>query len=959
VPQPRTRQPPEGVPPEYVAAAAGILGAQAAGEPPEPPDDSAQLALIAAVLVWVDRYLLEARRRRRAALEARLRAISRDEAEREAILDYEEILDAEYASKQKERIRERLRVIAAIPDPAERARQVRMLMANERRIDRSHTEMAIARPAAALAHIELRKVSPTGALWRLGQRENHCAICLFMANRFWPWEVLEEVSPPVHFLCGCSLHGLGEAIASGALDPASVPTKAEALRLARGIVLDEEAYEEIWLDESGALGLLVEVFASWKGWDPNLHPRDNLGRFVETLAELTPKGMGKNWGVALDPKIRVSRDPDGTYRVTANSRIHKGFRNHVDAAVFAFDRSAKSETPGSVGDSFPGQEGVPKYKDFDSFLKVKGYDPTDAWIANKGASGVDGVASKAELDDEVSRLLGEALAAKESPDKYVQRTAAPLSKRAKALTVKRKNAPEIPANALPPVVPPSASKAQSHQDWLEGLAPGTYTAWSKTGVEIHVTPGPEGVSIDGEDTISYDEAAEFLQAKGAVGVGQKVEWIGPGNTKISGEVMGKAEVGGAKDHVKVEVESAEPESAIAQPGSMMTPAISVLANDDGPKPAADPEMVKALSTAAIQAQLEEMGPVSAKVFTTDAGNVVVVRNGQEKFIMNMEGGGEPGAPTSDPATMAKALSAMNAKPVEGPTPIPKVAIETGLKGMGIGDVVRWDTAGDGSSFVVWRKSADEFSVKAWSPVLKEFVPGAQSSKQTLLATSALLHDAKAVGSVEKVNKTTGLPVEVTKPPPAPPKPPQPDDAWENYASEYVLATKLTDLHGETLAKANATEKAALKAYTGHQSGEINAQLRHPRGLGKEAIEKKIVALDSLFDKAAPFKEDAVIWRGVGGKTKEEYKAAEPGDIIRDNGFGSTSTKESFARGWSNLVLKIHWPKGAKALWAKPGSAHSSEDEVLLPRGVAMKVLGKRVEGANYTIIVEPISGHKG
>lgn len=451
MPQPRQQPPPQPTPAQqYAGQIAGVLGAQAAGEPPEPPSETARHALELAILAWLARYAKRARELRLALIRERVSTVTRNQADLENILQIESDFEAEYARKQKERIRAELAVISAIPDPSRRASAVRSLMRNERRIDRQRNEMSASRAYNAVRRIELRVASPQGAFWRLSERVVHCPVCLFMAGRFWPWEVLDLVNPPVHPNCGCDLHGYGEALANGWVRPGDVLSPREALQLARGVVLSvEEAadvlHEVLQRELPPDLARLLEAkFASFK-WDPWAHPRDNLGKFVKTIADLAPVGYpGAANTVQLDSKTRVARDKDGTYRVTRSGAITKGFTSPADAALHAVNASVKSKDPDSVGMDGP-TENAPtlgSFKDFDTFLKAKGIDPTDPWLASGKGGGLEGHATLPELEAERDRIALDIVEAKHSGDKYRERAIPTLTKRLVNIKAKHKKLAE-------------------------------------------------------------------------------------------------------------------------------------------------------------------------------------------------------------------------------------------------------------------------------------------------------------------------------------------------------------------------------------------------------------------------------------------------------------------------------------------------------------------------------------
>lgn len=852
MPQPR-RQPPQqqpGIPPEaYLAAAGGALGARVAGEPPDSPDSAAREALILLILARVAQYVRVARARRMQVIRERVAVAAGAEADIREVMELEADAETAYAQKQKERIRRELATIAAIPDARERAEAVRRLMRQERRIDRQRDEMGAARAYAAVQRLELRRTSPAGAYWRLGERATHCPICLFMAGRFWPWEVLDLVHPPVHPNCACELYGYGSALAMGFIGPGDVPDKADAIRLASGVVLEGEEVAELQLDlmlAEGAVGPLLEAAFKSFDWNPSLHPRDNLGRFVEAIGGLVPSAAGgKTKAVGLGEKTRVGKDKDGTYRVVRSGQIIKGFRTPQDAGLAAVDRAAKAG-------ELPNSHGVySKYKDFDTFLKTdKQADPNDAWLSRIPGTSVSGVAPKGAIQLEIDRLNGEIAELALVGDKYEVRRLPTLKKRVANLERKVKKAPDVPGG-LPPVDAPEKPPLLQK---LEGIKPGDTVAWEVAG----------GLKLEGEVTqggVEYPEG-----------------------------------------HVEVKVTKSDaPSSIIYGVGNLMAPHVDVLKKVEGLPAAEHPDVTAAkkknhIAFAQVADSLSQQAPGALKKWTADG----------------------------------KEWSA-------------------------------WKTAGeDGSGDVYSIKQVGQSGTTVF----------AEEHARHRAAAFLVQQGAEGTGAV--YTPSAGMPVAAvaqTKPPPAPPKPVEPDEAWGGLPTNQQLATMLTKLQASNFKLLSSTERTAIGSYTASGYQAINQQLRDQEKVGDAAIEEKVAEMDSAFEKMAGMSEDVLIWRGISASKLEKfvqnYQNAEVGQVIRDNGFISTSVSESTAKSWgSGIVLKIRWPKGAKGLWVSaPGEALSSqgagEREMILPRGVGFKIIAKRKVSDYMTeLAVEPISGHR-
>jgi hypothetical protein len=139
---------------------------------------------------------------------------------------------------------------------------------------------------------------------------------------------------------------------------------------------------------------------------------------------------------------------------------------------------------------------------------------------------------------------------------------------------------------------------------------------------------------------------------------------------------------------------------------------------------------------------------------------------------------------------------------------------------------------------------------------------------------------------------------------------------------------------------NYTSKA-VQSYTGSGYSAINGDLRAGNPPGSRAKE-----LDSLIKKSS-FKEDTIMWRGVGGSGKVFNGAPPPSDLV-DKGFTSVSFNPNVAKGFSNgsTLFRVRVPKGFPGLNIAIGSPKTSDEglkgeaEVLLPRGTTYRVVAR-------------------
>lgn len=150
-----------------------------------------------------------------------------------------------FRKRVAERVRAGMELALKATDPSARAAAIQNVLKREQRFAQMRSSAAGERVLASAELQDLRTRSPQGALWQLGPRKEHTPDCIAMANKFWPWAVLNEVHPLLHVGCGCYLVSLGEAISKGLLSAADIPSQAEALRMAAPVIrhVREEAAE--------------------------------------------------------------------------------------------------------------------------------------------------------------------------------------------------------------------------------------------------------------------------------------------------------------------------------------------------------------------------------------------------------------------------------------------------------------------------------------------------------------------------------------------------------------------------------------------------------------------------------------------------------------------------------------------------------------------------------------------
>lgn len=133
------------------------------------------------------------------------------------------------------------------------------------------------------------------------------------------------------------------------------------------------------------------------------------------------------------------------------------------------------------------------------------------------------------------------------------------------------------------------------------------------------------------------------------------------------------------------------------------------------------------------------------------------------------------------------------------------------------------------------------------------------------------------------------------------------------------------------------ERSAIHSYTGQSYGQINTGFRQNQF--SSAMLNKIHSIDSGLAKAAPVKEDMLIYRKVGDSSNSIYNKCKAGDVIVERGYVSTSISR---HGWSgNTVVNIKVPAGAKGAYVQAISSHKNEKEFIMPRDTMFHVVRVR------------------
>lgn len=170
---------------------------------------------------------------------------------------------------------------------------------------------------------------------------------------------------------------------------------------------------------------------------------------------------------------------------------------------------------------------------------------------------------------------------------------------------------------------------------------------------------------------------------------------------------------------------------------------------------------------------------------------------------------------------------------------------------------------------------------------------------------------------------------------------------------------------------NMAEEEAIIEYV-QDSSPINNALRKNTKYALEDNKKNIAGLDSVLDKSV-LAEPTTVYRGVR-VSGDMFNVMSNDGIYHDKGYSSTSSKKSFAADWVSsgnwgnskaVILEINMPAGFKAhkidyaLGKSNGwgiENYDSEEEVILPRNTAFKVLSitKDSYAEKYHAVVEPV-----
>lgn len=266
-----------------VSQAAGLAAGTAAGATSTVP---AAVGLLAAaktaqegvekVLELLDGFFVIARAREDAwALKTLKRVAGMSQQDVLDVIADESARRAAFEAGVRERVRRDVqKALGGDGTPEAKQRRVRDILKREQTYAQQRSRAMGERALAHADRIVLRKDSPQGAFWKLGQAEQHTPDCLAMAGRFWPWEVLNTFHPPTHTGCVCSLHGYQAAVGAGWMKPGAVMDVTAAVQRAAAakLLLGEAEVTELGqaLTDHGLIsgqGELLEAIVKAGGLD--------------------------------------------------------------------------------------------------------------------------------------------------------------------------------------------------------------------------------------------------------------------------------------------------------------------------------------------------------------------------------------------------------------------------------------------------------------------------------------------------------------------------------------------------------------------------------------------------------------------------------------------------------------------------------------------------------------------
>lgn len=154
------------------------------------------------------------------------------------------------------------------------------------------------------------------------------------------------------------------------------------------------------------------------------------------------------------------------------------------------------------------------------------------------------------------------------------------------------------------------------------------------------------------------------------------------------------------------------------------------------------------------------------------------------------------------------------------------------------------------------------------------------------------------------------------------------------------AERILDGNADYAENLNKDDRRAVKFY---MSNEGYSELNNPLKKNPDRLHGTAARLQRVIENA-PLHDTVLTYRGVRGNTASRLDKLNVGDVIRMNGFQSTSVDESRALAFSaiygrRMLLEIETKRG---LWLDPiDEREEFEQELLLPHKSTFTVISRR------------------
>jgi hypothetical protein len=170
----------------------------------------------------------------------------RTETEIATIVDHEIELEREFQAKALQRLEMDVPEALKIADPEKRNAAIQKIIEREKRYSKMREEAASKRASYRAELIDVKHASPEGAYWKLDPSvKKHTLDCILMGERFWPWEVLDQIHPQLHVGCRCHLYTKDEAVSRGLMDRNYQPNVHDDLVSAHAIIAKTRRLQEM------------------------------------------------------------------------------------------------------------------------------------------------------------------------------------------------------------------------------------------------------------------------------------------------------------------------------------------------------------------------------------------------------------------------------------------------------------------------------------------------------------------------------------------------------------------------------------------------------------------------------------------------------------------------------------------------------------------------------------------